>query len=119
MTTVFEHEEVEGLVLYTDGSSIPNTGHYGSGVHGYVYRSLKEGEKGTTINAMAATSKGYKLKNTLVEEDIPVVLVGYYDVVQSNFMQGISNTAEVEALVTALNSSSDFKHRLKAIHAVS
>lgn len=119
MTTVFEHEEVEGLVLYTDGSSIPNTGHYGSGVHGYVYRSLKEGEKGTTINAMAVTSKGYKLKNTLVEEDIPVVLVGYYDVVQSNFMQGISNTAEVEALVTALNSSSDFKHRLKSIHAVS
>lgn len=119
MTTVFEHEEIEGLVLYTDGSSIPNTGHYGSAAHGYVYRSLKEGEKPTAINAMVATSKGYRLKNELKDEDTPVVLVGYYDVIQSNFMQGISNVAEVEALVVALNMAEDFRHRLKAVHAVS
>lgn len=119
MTAVFEHEEIEGLVLYTDGSSIPNTGHYGSGVHGYVFRSLREGEKGSVINSMAVTSKGYRLKNELTEDDVPVFLVGYYDVVQSNFIHGISNSAEVEALVTALNSCNDFKHRLKSVHAIS
>lgn len=114
----FEYGQIEGLVLYTDGSSIPNTGHYGSGVHGYVYRLLKEGEKPSQINSMVFTTKGYCLKNDVKETDVLVALIGYYDVVQSNFMQGISNTAEVEALVTAIRSA-DFKDRLKYVHVMS
>lgn len=118
-STAFACDQVEGLVLYTDGSSIPNSGHYGSGVHGYVYRALKEGEKASQVNSMVFTTKGYKYKNEVKGDDVLVFLLGYYDVVQSNFLQGISNTAEVEALVTALSSAGDFSANLKAVHVVS
>ena len=47
-----------GLILYADGSTRPNPGHGGWGLHGYLFE-LTEPKKGTGLSSNQLTDRGY------------------------------------------------------------
>ena len=56
--------KVDGIILFADGSCIPNPGHGGWGVHGYTY-SNEVPKKGSGQPDYYVTSKGYVEKSFL------------------------------------------------------
>lgn len=53
-------------VLFTDGSSIPNPGKAGAGIHGYVYNANAKVEKNSKFGKFLVTNKGYVDSETAV-----------------------------------------------------
>lgn len=88
---------VDGIVLYTDGSYIPNVGG-GAGVHGYTWAYPSEKEKTPSI---IHTPIGYKTKETVGNLD-PVMPVNYIDSVEPIKLPTTNNRAELMALILGL-----------------
>ena len=53
-------------VLFTDGSSIPNPGKAGAGIHGYIYNANAKVEKNSKFGKFLVTNKGYIDSETAV-----------------------------------------------------
>lgn len=89
-------KEVDGVVIYTDGSHEASFNLTGGGVHGYTYKNDKP-KKGLGLGKWKATKKGYS--DTDKEE--PVTVVEYFDGILS-LGQGTNNTAELKTGVMSL-----------------
>lgn len=83
-------KEVDGVVVYTDGSHEGSFNLTGGGIHGYTYKNDKP-KRGLGLGKWKATKKGYS--DTDVEE--PVTVVEYFDGILS-LGQGTNNTAELK-----------------------
>ncbi len=91
-------------VVYTDGSSRPNPGKAGFGIHGYTYKDLSPRPYKALHTTHHLTNKGYQLPNSKSEEN-PYELVKPLDVVNISMPlleHDTNNAAELVAVVYAL-----------------
>ena len=92
-------------VMYTDGSSKPNPGYWGSGVHGYIYLDddidKTTGDKPT---GYAITNMGYLDKSEVIlYKHNNVKPFKYFNSVTSNKEPGTNNTGEIVSIYQAVN----------------
>ena len=102
------------VILYLDGSSWPNPGFYGSGIHGYAFLNEKIGKKdGNKPNKYILTNIGYLELELLqkyqggYETIIPEFFIdGYYS------YSGIStnNVAELNAFIESVDKLIELKN---------
>lgn len=101
-----------GAVIWTDGSSRPNPGQTGWGVHGYFFKMPEEGveAKKTIINqSMVATNEGYIFSCEHKESHRNVVPLKYFDYVGSSTAIGTNNAAELRAAKDIFVKLKEFK----------
>ena len=92
----------DGMVLYCDGSSRPNPGFIGAGVHGYAY-NLTLPTKGTGLGTHSLSVAGYSdNKETPKEKITPITPVMYYNTAASFDFQTTNNVAELLAAHVAI-----------------
>ena len=99
-------DQVIGAVLYADGSSKPNPGFSGCGIHGYIYTTL-ESKKGSGQPDHVMTDKGYIRKPTYAEmhpKDAPIKVtpLAYIDGYSSYSVMSTNNAAELAAVLKTL-----------------
>lgn len=95
----FKDVTAHGAVFYTDGSSRPNPGNTGCGIHGYFYNK-KEMTKPHSGDGMILTDFGYQ-KPVGVSPEAFVDPVAYVDIVGSNDGTRSNNYAEIKAIAKA------------------
>lgn len=106
-----------GVVAYTDGSAMPDTGHFGMGAHGFAYRYPGDNEKPTKINAYIATDRGYVLEKDLPgSEGTPVIIEHYLDVSIPGGDGGTNNVAEILAPAVLIESFPELFAQIKRLH---
>ena len=105
-----------GAVCYADGSSSPNPGYTGSGIHGYLY-TTELGKKGTGLKTHLITNKGYVPKGVELSERNIVQPTKYFNGFSSSLEIGTNNYAEINAIYDTLIYLD--KYNLKNIHILS
>mgnify|MGYP003605901669 CR=1 FL=1 len=92
----------DGLVLYCDGSSKPNPGFIGAGIHGYAYNN-ETPKKGTGLSTQSLTALGYSDNKEVAKEKAKTVTpVLYYNCYSSFGFQSTNNAAELLAAHIAI-----------------
>jgi ribonuclease HI len=92
----------DGMVLYCDGSSRPNPGFIGAGIHGYAY-NLEAPTKGTGLGTHTLSAFGYSdNKETPKEKVVAVTPLLYYNTAASFDFQTTNNVAELLAAHVAI-----------------
>lgn len=92
----------DGMVLYCDGSSRPNPGFIGGGIHGYAYNN-EVPKKGTGLNTHTLSSLGYSdNKETPKEKVVAITPLMYYNAAASFDFQTTNNVAELLAAHVAI-----------------
>lgn len=109
-----------GMVVYTDGSAMQDTGDWGSGMHGYIYAEVSDGRKMFTRDGLIATTEGYILKKDYVEgKQTPVHVVKFIDGFESSTQRGTNNIGEMQALLTTISMypkfAADYAENIKTI----
>lgn len=107
-----------GVVVYSDGSARPNPGYHGSGLHGYSYRLLEEGEHGTKINAMVATDEGYVFQKDVTDLTVCVEILEYLDSFTAYSESGTNNIAEINAITLFFEHYPELAATIKKLHVV-
>lgn len=106
-TSTPEAVEVDGLVLYSDGSCKGQNpgGWLGYGVHGFAYKS-EEPKKGSGNSKYVPSKNGYYEKSYPGVK--PVTVVKYFDVIGAPISSGSNNTAEILAANAAAELAAKF-----------
>lgn len=92
----------DGMVLYCDGSSRPNPGFIGAGIHGYAYNK-EVPKKGTGLPTHSLTKEGYIDNKDIPKEQNKVVTpLMYYNCAGSFDFQSTNNVAELLATHVAI-----------------
>lgn len=102
-------EENNGMVLYSDGSAIPNPGFHGWGLHGYMY-SEETPKKGSGNSDHILTGKGYVLKAEAEKGHTGIVTpLHYVDGFGSFAESGTNNAAELYAAYYGLKHAEEYQ----------
>jgi len=106
-----------GFVFYCDGGANPNPGPCASGVHGYSYTPLEEGEKPTKCDSWFATDQGYVTKKDYdsgLFKGVKIVeIIEMIDAIGT----GTNNIAEVNAVAVAFEKALTYQDII-AIHII-
>lgn len=100
-----ENDEKKGAltaICYSDGSSRPNPGYYGSGAHGYLFVRSDKNEKNLDVpTGYQVTDKGYIKKDDIaLKTALTVKPVKYFNAIFAYGEEMASNNvAEIEATV--------------------
>ena len=104
-------KDVDGMVLYSDGSAIPNPGFHGWGLHGYLYRD-ETPKKGSGNTDHILTAKGYILKAEAEVANPGIVTpLHYVDGFGSFAKSGTNNAAELYAAYYGLKHAEAYEIR--------
>ena len=103
-------EQVDGLVIYTDGGSRPNGKYMGWGIHGYTYKN-QEPKKGTGNPGYYPSAYGYIPKADKKEggAKTEITPINYIDGYGSSLSYGTNNLAEVMAAKLATDKAIELK----------
>ena len=101
-------------VFSVDGSAYPNPGHYGYGVHGYIYETGVYNKNNDRLNTHHTTNIGYiEHENIGRSESKEVKPTHYLDMIGGYSDRGTNNMGELLAIVELLryfnNSDVDVK----------
>lgn len=102
-------------VFYTDGGCHLNRRIGGCGVHGYIYVE-KEPKKGAALPGYVLTPKGYKVKDPKDPPRGYVTVENYVDVIATQETGATNNTAEAQAMLSALEMAG--VANVEAVHIV-
>lgn len=91
----------KGLILYADGSAIPNPGWAGWGIHGYLFDDEKP-KKGSGHPSHIPTNDGYKIKLDAAAKAGEVTVLSYLDISGPIAPPGTNNMGEVQGAAEAL-----------------
>jgi ribonuclease HI len=103
-------DDVDGVVIYTDGSYDPFTHLTGGGIHGYTYKK-EVPKRGLGLGKWKSTESGYT-----AEGESSVSVVEYIDAVVS-LARGTNNTAELNTGIAGLFIAAELGRRgVKNVH---
>lgn len=108
-----ENSEELNLIMYTDGSAIPNPGVVGFGGHGYAFKDYSD----TPVEEFSNTysDKGY-ITNDNAEMDTKYVKPEYIiDLFQSCAFSESNNYAEISALLMVLDWITSNEYSFKSV----
>lgn len=91
-------DQIDGMVVYTDGGSRPNGKYMGWGFHGYTYKDVVP-KKGTGNPTHYPSAFGYMLKSDKKEgtSKPEITPINYFDGYGSSSEFGTNNLAEILA----------------------
>ena len=113
-----EIEPTYHMVVYSDGSAVPNPGFYGAGLHGYIYSDNSLNTKsGDRPNKFFITDMGYIENGQMGDKAKTVIPLTYIDGYRSNNGIGSNNVGEIDGIQIAIEEAlNNPKYKISSIY---
>ena len=113
-----ETEPTYHMVVYCDGSAVPNPGFYGTGLHGYIYSDISLNTKsGDRPGKFFITDMGYIENGQMGDKAKTVIPLTYIDGYRSNNGISSNNVGEIDGIQIAIEEAlNNPKYKISSIY---